>query len=784
MWISSKEFAESFNINKKSLEKACFRANQKGKKICSFRHNILCFIYSSGICHAGKILQIWNTPLTPPQVEAIEKGYPIKYVLEEMACENQTQQISGIMDCRTDKLSHNNAIVNNAIQPNVMESMDSKTLDCKEAQNEINKNLKESQRETLHPRGLNHLNKSNDRIAKCCDSITDRNAIPTHKVESLNDDVLDAKSESNNDALAWHNLTPNQKQQAKQREQILLDYESAKSAGIKVAHFIGLKNKEDSTLKLTQGKLFDWQRKYKTQGLSALSDKRGIAKLGTTSLPKWAQEEAIKMWRVMGSGYCNRMQLWRELHIIAHLYVKDYSYKKFLQCEIPPLFSLNTLNRFLDFYLKANSLEYTLITYGADKTDSYKEPAYGIQRELYTLPNQLWQMDSSPLDAIVLDSEGKQIRPSILSIIDVYSGRSIASLSETSDSNAVVRLMWKAFESMGKPQAIQFDNGKDYLSNKVQGLLEGLNIKFVRSAAYKGKAKAIVERRFRTIQGSYITAINGYIGRNVGERNSIESQTPKRERRSKDAKGNQIKTQQKVLINFEIAKILLDEAVEFWNIDRVSRRWSKAQGKSPMDLWSEANFQKISVDFSQFLLYAEASKPRVMGKSGIEMRPFVYVPTQYIEAGSKVLVRKNINASNEAFIFNEKGEFLCIAYDRAANPLTQEQLKTISKEYKAAIKRVRELQKDSTHSEFIRRNARLEAESLKHKEKEALRKGVGSDSIVADSNAQKTLKTQVKEAIHNAQVEQNKEDNWEITIPLENNTDYADDWDLLQKLAQ
>lgn len=32
-WISSKEFAESFNANKKSLEKACFRANQRGKNL-------------------------------------------------------------------------------------------------------------------------------------------------------------------------------------------------------------------------------------------------------------------------------------------------------------------------------------------------------------------------------------------------------------------------------------------------------------------------------------------------------------------------------------------------------------------------------------------------------------------------------------------------------------------------------------------------------------------------------------------------------------------------------
>lgn len=325
------------------------------------------------------------------------------------------------------------------------------------------------------------------------------------RVESRNDEGT-----KHNDATAWHNLTSSQKAQAKQRERILIDYESARASGIRVADFLTLKNSEDSTLKLTQGKLFDWQRKYKAQGLSALSDKRGVAKLGTTSLPKWAQEEVVKMWRVMGSGYLNRMQLWRELHIVAHLYVKDYSYKKFLQCEIPPLFSLNTLNRFLDSYLKANSLEYTLTIYGTDKTDSYKEPAYGIQRDLYTLPNQLWQIDSSPLDAIVLDKDGKQIRPSILSIIDVYSGRNVAYLSETSDSNAVIRLLWKAFESMGKPQAIQFDNGKDYLSNKVQGLVDGLGIKFVRSAAYKGKAKAVVERRFRTIQGSYITALSSY----------------------------------------------------------------------------------------------------------------------------------------------------------------------------------------------------------------------------------------------------------------------------------
>lgn len=755
-WISSKEFAKSLGITDRAVRKQA-----QTKKILKFNTKYFSYTYIKGVGgYAGKILQIWNTPLSQEQVEAIEKGYPIKYVLEEMG---------------------------EVAQPNVIESKDSKTLVCKEnkmeekgANNE--KTSQNIQGETLHTRGIDCVSKHYCRTASSSNSSLYRNdlsacAIKDEVITSCNKEEIQS---SKDNLTAWHNLTSSQKAQAKQRERILQDYESAKASGIRVADFLILKNSEDSTLKLTQGKLFDWQRKYKAQGLSALSDKRGVAKLGTTSLPKWAQEEVIKMWRVMGSGYLNRMQLWRELHIVAHLYVKDYSYKKFLQCEIPPLFSLNTLNRFLDSYFKANSLEYTLITYGTDKTDSYKEPAYGMQRDLYTLPNQLWQIDSSPLDAIVLDKDGKQIRPSILSVIDVYSGRSVAYLSETSDSNAVVRLMWKAFQSMGKPQAIQFDNGKDYLSKQVQGLVDGLGIKFVRSTAYKGKAKAVVERRFRTIQGSYITALSSYIGRNVSERSAREQQIPKRERKSKDTLGNPIKTQQKHIIDFEISKALLDEAVEFWNIDRVSRKWSKAQGKSPMDLWSEANFQKINVSYTQFLLYAEESKARVMGKNCIEMRPYSYVPTQYIEAGTKVLVRVNINASNEAFIFSEKGEFLCKAYDRKANPLTQEQLKTISKEYKSAIKRIRDLQKDATHSEFIRRNAKLEAESLKQKEREALRNGMEN---LVDSKAQKSLKTKVKEAILNAQVERNQEDNWELPMDTNNNVERIDDWDILQKLA-
>lgn len=354
-WISSKEFAEKYNLNRDTIVKSTSRADKKGKNFCSIRFNILYFKYSEGVGgYAGKVLQIWNTPLSQKQVEAIEKGYPIKYVLEEMGEVVESARVNESMESFKQSPS-NEEVVESAntkkhicsensskdavenrdktTQSNVMESKDSKALVCKEnktqekgANNE--KALKENPREALYTRGHNNANECNSGAIINRDSSLYRNDLPNGGVET-----------KENKEREWIALSAKEKAQAKHREKILIDYESAKLSGIQVKHFIELKNREDSTLKLTQGKLFDWARKYKTQGLSGLSDKRGVAKLGTTSLPVWVQEEAIKMWRVMGSGYLNKMQLWRELHIIAHLYVEGYSYEKFLKCEIPPLFS-------------------------------------------------------------------------------------------------------------------------------------------------------------------------------------------------------------------------------------------------------------------------------------------------------------------------------------------------------------------------------------------------------------------------------------------------------------
>lgn len=59
MWVNSKQAAEILGVSDRALQKATKLASQKYKKICTVKHNILCFNYTDGIGRGGKTLQIW-----------------------------------------------------------------------------------------------------------------------------------------------------------------------------------------------------------------------------------------------------------------------------------------------------------------------------------------------------------------------------------------------------------------------------------------------------------------------------------------------------------------------------------------------------------------------------------------------------------------------------------------------------------------------------------------------------------------------------------------------------
>ncbi|EAL9378491.1 integrase, partial [Campylobacter jejuni] len=93
MWISSKEFAEKYNLNRDTIIKSANRAHKKGKKFCLLKFNILYFKYSKGVGgHAGKTLQIWSKPLNKEETQLVEQGFNIEDISNTTTITPKTTQ--------------------------------------------------------------------------------------------------------------------------------------------------------------------------------------------------------------------------------------------------------------------------------------------------------------------------------------------------------------------------------------------------------------------------------------------------------------------------------------------------------------------------------------------------------------------------------------------------------------------------------------------------------------------------------------------------------------------
>ena len=300
-------------------------------------------------------------------------------------------------------------------------------------------------------------------------------------------------------------LDDSEKDEINKKIRVLKEYEEAKKRGVSCKKFC-----EDSGI--SEANLFRWQKAYKENGAAALIDKRGKHRKNASVLEEWMIEFLLQNFRAYGAGGVNIAELNRRLHQEYFKRIGEvYNYPKYLMDEIKPLFSDGVIKRFLDSYYQTHKLEYIMVTKGEDKAKSYFQPALGNQGEMITRRNQCWQIDSSPLDMMVRDGEkGEAMRANILSIVDVYSGRCVASIEKKSNALGLIRLMWKALNTLGKPDYIKGDNGKDYLSDQFQHLLNGLHIDYDRAIAYSGDEKGFVERHFGVMHHAGISQTPGY----------------------------------------------------------------------------------------------------------------------------------------------------------------------------------------------------------------------------------------------------------------------------------
>ncbi len=528
-------------------------------------------------------------------------------------------------------------------------------------------------------------------------------------------------------------LSPADKSKADEKIKILKEWEEAKKSNVSSKKFC-------ESFGVSEANLFRWQRAYKAGGAVALVDNRGKHRKSESKLEPWMSEFVLDKFRAYGAGGLNVAQLWRDLH-------KEYFYRcgepqnfpKFLCGAIKPLFDAGVVKRYLDNYYAdpARRLEYVMITKGEDKAKSYFQPAMGDQGEIITRRNQCWQIDSSPLDVMVRDGEkGEAIRANVLSIVDVYSGRCVASIERKSNALGLIRLMWKALSKFGKPDFIKGDNGKDYLSDQFQHLLNGLGIDYDRAIAYSGDEKGFVERHFGTLQHGGISQTPGYIGFNLAMREAVEQRTPKKERHAKDENGLPKKTNLKYLLTLQQVRDRFETEVLSWDLMSVGRKRN-----SPINRWNADDTPLKGVRLDEFMLHAGGLVPRVVSKKGINYEAMQFVSQFLPSVGTEVFISENIDDVSSVFVFDKSGNFICEARDKNICPMSAEMYKMVKKVFKDEMKAIRSVIKRAEFSEFTRLNVDYDLEVMLAAHKEALKP---ENFVYEDNDQVKAVKETIK----------------------------------------
>ncbi|EFT8766426.1 integrase, partial [Campylobacter jejuni] len=233
--------------------------------------------------------------------------------------------------------------------------------------------------------------------------------------KALNDDVLLKNSKAlqvqntdktklsenqiqiNKDSLSLFAKASSKKQNlALQKAAVVKEWLHAKGK-ISTNDFINYINaKKIYEFKLTQNKLFAWQKEYLANGLDALIDKRenkkddAISALGikelfiNTLLAQKGRLNASNIHRVLNY----------ELAKNGKLDLKDFLGKK------DEFISYECVLRSMKKYLKENKLIKNIILYGEDGAISRHLPALGVSNWKVNTINEIVEIDASPLDAI------------------------------------------------------------------------------------------------------------------------------------------------------------------------------------------------------------------------------------------------------------------------------------------------------------------------------------------------------------------------------------------------
>ncbi|WP_440411085.1 DDE-type integrase/transposase/recombinase [Neorhizobium petrolearium] len=351
--------------------------------------------------------------------------------------------------------------------------------------------------------------------------------------------------------------------------------------------------------------------------------------------------------------------------------------------------ALPPLRTFQDFIKRLKASEKVVLTAitNPDKYRSTMKLRGTGSYQWVTRANELWMIDASPGDAMLLDG-----RHSIYVCIDVATRWLTITVTKTPRASAVGLLMRKAILRSGVCKMVKTDNGSDFVANETQRLFLNLGIDPERSEAFTPEEKAFVERAIKTVQHKLFEQLPGYIGHNVAERKAIEE----RKSFSKRLGESEIQTFSASLTSEELQQ-KIDDWLEYkYHHDEHSGLFGKSPAQAVQEKTDE--IRRVDERALDILLMPVPDKDgiRRMTAQGIKLDSNYYIVSS-IMPGTDVFVRIDPIDMGKIYLFDLKtGRYLDEATcPKLSNINRPAFVKAKKEEFNAMVaKRTREIKAD------------------------------------------------------------------------------------------
>jgi putative transposase len=287
-----------------------------------------------------------------------------------------------------------------------------------------------------------------------------------------------------------------------------------------------------------------------------------------------------------------------------------------------------------------------MVTLAQDGPAAFRDRYELIYRHRAECPNAIWQADHTLLDVMVLDANGKAVRPWLTIIMDDYSravaGYTIFLGAPTALQTALAlrQAIWRkpnaACPICGIPDVLYVDHGSDFTSTHLDQVAADLRFQLVYSSVGRPQGRGKVERLFGTLNTECLAELPGYLSQ------------------GKPATAPRLSLPE------------LDATLGAYFLGTYNHRSHRETGMSPIKAWLGQGWLPRMPESLEALdlLLVMVAKSRMVRRDGVHFQGLRYIDsTLAAYVGEPVTIRYDPRDIAEIRVFH-RNRFLC----RAINP--------------------------------------------------------------------------------------------------------------------